>query len=129
MGRDGTPRALHVDEALEVIHFGEQGESLVAPSTLSDAPILHQRLVANDKFTFDRYQTGEPFGIRPAQRESFVIITCTEGRAAVVFGSGARGIRYGETLLLPACLDVVTIEPEGGVELLAMSLPMSEETS
>ena len=129
MGLDGKPRELHVEKALDVINFGEQDEALVTPEVLEEQHPRHERLVANDKFTFDRYTSDWSFDVRPGRLRSFVILTCTYGRADLMFPAGTRGIRRGETVLLPATLEELHIHPVGGVELLVMSLPRSGDAS
>lgn len=124
VGLDGEPRELHVRKALDVVRWDEQGEPLVTPEVLKDECPRHERLVANDKFTFDRYRAGVSFDIRPRELESFVILTCTDGRAELLFGGGSRRMRCGQTVLLPAALQTLTVRPLGTVELLAMSLPL-----
>ena len=93
---------------------------------VSDANPKHKRLVANEKFTFDRYTATDGFEIFPSALASFVILTCTDGRAMLECADGTREIRRGETVLLPATVDAVTTRPSGSVELLAMSLPVSD---
>lgn len=129
MGLDGKPRELHVEKALDVINFGEQGEPLARPEVLSDERPRHERLVANDKFTFDRYASGEPFELSPADLESFVILTCVEGRAVLACPDGSRTVRRGQTVLVPAAVKTVEVRPEGPVELLTMSLPAAGDAS
>jgi mannose-6-phosphate isomerase len=124
MGLDGKPRELHVEKALDVIGFAGPSEPLVTPEVLRDGTARHERLAANEKFVFDRYSHDGPFDIRPAELESFVILSCIGGRAELVHAQGTRAIALGETLLLPATLSTLTVRPQGPVELLAMSLPI-----
>ena len=126
MGLDGSPRELHVEKGLDVIRFDEQGEPVVTPVVLGEDP-RHERLVANGKFTFDRYTSAGPFEMSPAALASFVILTCTDGRATLDCTGTSREVRRGETVLLPASVERVEVRPEGPVELLAMSLPLLEE--
>ncbi|KPJ51947.1 MAG: hypothetical protein AMS16_07100 [Planctomycetes bacterium DG_58] len=124
VGLDGKPRELHVEKALDCINFDEQTEPLVTPEVLEEEHPRHERLVANDRFTFDRYSSDWAFEVRPGELQSFVILTCTRGRADLMFPADTRGIRRGETVLLPAVLEDLHVQPDGDVELLAMSLPL-----
>ena len=124
VGLDGKPRELHIEKALDVINFGPQPEALVTPAVIEQAHPKHERLVANDQFTYDRYASDWSFELSPAMLGSFVILTCIHGRADVQFPTGARSIRRGQTVLLPAALDEVHVAPDASVELLAMSLPL-----
>jgi len=124
MGLDGTPRELHVEKALDVIDFAASAPPVFAPELLADGPARHERLVANAKFTLDRYAHDAPFDLRPADLESFVILSGIAGRAELVHESGTAAIALGRTLLLPASLRTLAVRPRGPVELLAMSLPL-----
>jgi len=128
MGLDGKPRELHVGKALDVIDFAGSSEPLVRPQVLRDGDARHERLAANEKFTFDRYSHDAPFEIRPAELESFVILSCTGGRAELVYPQGTCTMTLGETLLVPATLSTITVRPQGPVEILVMSLPMKQKT-
>jgi mannose-6-phosphate isomerase len=124
MGLDGKPRDLHVEKALDVIDFAASAAPASVPELLPDGPARHERLVANAKFTLDRYACDAPFELRPADLRSFVILACIAGRAELACSDGTSPMSPGRTLLLPASLRTLTVRPAGPVELLAMSLPI-----
>ena len=139
-GLDGKPRELHVDRALDVIRFeeyaigrpgGGAGTACRAPTTGLVRPEIlvrgrpwHERLVANDRFTFDRWTATEPFGLRPVEMKSFIILACTDGEGALEWEGASRPVRRGDTLLVPGAMKSVTVKPRGRMEWLAMSLPL-----
>jgi len=97
---------------------------LARPEVLVRERPWHERLVANDRFAFDRWTATEPFALRPVEMKSFVILACTEGEGALEWEDASRPARRGETLLLPGALKSVTVKPRGRMEWLAMSLPL-----
>ena len=125
-GLDGKPRELHVESALDVIRFDEtsKGGPLVHPEVLVRERPWHERLVANDAFTFDRFTATEPFELRPAALKSFVVLSVTEGEGALAWDGDSRPVARGQTLLLPGAMKSVAVKPRGRMELLAMSLPL-----
>lgn len=123
-GLDGKPRDLHIEKALDVIDFGMIDAAPAKPRVLSERGPRHERLIANVKFTFDRYLSDAPFEVTPAELKSFVMIACIGGRAELSFPGGRGAIELGQTLLLPATLSRLKIEPRPSVELLAMSRPV-----
>ena len=125
-GLDGKPRELHHELAFDVIHYDLPPKTgpLVRPEILSRERPWHERLVAGDKFTFDRFTSNEPFDVRPAALKSFVILLVTEGEGKLSWDEGSRPVRRGETLLLPGAMKLARVQPKGRVEVLAVSLPL-----
>ncbi len=126
MGADGKPRALQQALALDVVSFdAEKSHSpLVRPEILIRERPWHERLVANDKFTFDRLTSNEAFDVRPLALKSFVVLVFTEGEGKLAWEEGSRPVRRGETLLLPGAMKSARVLPKGRVEVLAISLPL-----
>ncbi len=114
VGPDGHPRALHVEQALEVIDFQRGPISPQAPRR-TDRPWA-SRLVECDKFTIDRWDFGRPQTIGGDQR--FHIVCVLEGAVRIAGDPHADPLPKGSTALLPACLGEVQLTPQGNTVLL-----------
>ena len=77
-------------------------------------------LVASPYFTTSLYDMTEEITCDYSELDSFVIFICVEGACRITDDSQNEiAVRAGETILLPAITQEVTIVPEdGGVKLL-----------
>jgi len=94
LGPDGKPRALHVEQAMEVIDFG--------PAAADTRQGGGSRLVSCDYFTMDRISLagGQE---RPIAAGEPVVLIATQGQGVIhCEGSGPTAFTRGDTLLLPA---------------------------
>lgn len=117
VGLDGQPRQLHVRESLESINFNDPEPRLIT-SQYSRNPVFAVRYLVHDPlFHVD--------GCKVKRRERFYlsgntlqIIGVIKGRLR--FGHGGREIAIGPGgfVLLPACLNRVTVHAETQAEFL-----------
>ncbi len=130
LGPDGQPRALHIEQALEAIDYNL---TIAGPSP---AKPLEQpqgeRLVECEKFIFDRWTLTADTMLGEADRCHFLAVI--EGSVAVACESGVlqgglsdAGLNIvlgsGETVLLPAALGKVRVQPRGRAVLLDAYMP------
>lgn len=116
--RDGRPRELHVEQALNVIDFN-RGPVDRTPPQRTDQPHV-SRLISCDKFVIDRWQLDQPTTLTGSDR--FHIVSVVEGRVQLDSNMGPL-LRAGDTLLIPAwCRDVSLNRYEPAV-VLDMYLP------
>jgi mannose-6-phosphate isomerase len=117
--RDGKPRPLHIQKALDVIDFQRGPVSPVTPRS-ADEPNV-ERLVACDKFILDRWKidTAKP---RPAD-DRFHILTVVDGDVLVSHMDGAFKLQRGGTILIPAAKSVTDSSVQGRGVVLDMYLP------
>lgn len=117
VGVDGKPRALHVDQALEVIDF-ESGPRSVQKAEPTSQP-GRSRLVACEKFTLDRLE-----GVSQVDMPSdskFHLLTTPAGGVSLTWGNGEREVlAKGETVLLPAAMPDLICELNEGAFALDM---------
>ncbi len=128
----GRPRKLHLDHALEVIDFAApRGAAALAqleatPRTLRVLGESHElALIDNlDGLELRRLHLapGSPLTLETSGR--FALLTCLSGRLTLSHGDGeisplaASCFRMGESLLLPAALESVTLSANTPSDLL-----------
>ena len=119
--KDGQPRQLHIDQALEVIDY-DRGpiEFVSAPTdTLSNGPRV---LVACDKFTLQEFSRPGTYSL---PSEQLAIITVPVGQAVVKTGVSALSLIRGQTVLLPFACQATTLELAHDTTVLVSTLPRS----
>ena len=97
MGPDGQPRALHIEEALDVIDH-DRGPVMPAAPVATDRPQV-MRLTACDKFVLDRWQIALPREIGGDNR--FHILSVIEGSATAVGDPVGKPLATGDTIFSP----------------------------
>ena len=113
---NGKPRELHTDLSKAAIDY------TVMPDyrTYYDAhPDTRTPLVSCKHFTTSLLRLTKQHEMELAWLDSFVVIICTAGSGTVTDDKGnSMPIRQGETMLIPASAEGITILPENGMELL-----------
>jgi mannose-6-phosphate isomerase len=110
-----TARDMHIDLAIDVIDYepSDQYKSTYArqlnvPVNLAGCPYFTTNLLDIDK-TIER-----PL----LQRDSFIIYICLEGSASLSCKGIQETITKGETVLVPACMADVRLQPALETKLL-----------
>ncbi|MEQ1830952.1 MAG: class I mannose-6-phosphate isomerase, partial [Pirellula sp.] len=116
--RDGKPRELHVDQALDVIDFA-RGPVEFVPRSEPDAT-CPRVLVDCDKFVLAQYQLP---GIYPLQSPQIVILTTPKGTASVACGDRKYAMDRGQTLLIPFGCESPELHVGENSIVLASTLP------
>ncbi|HEV8004274.1 MAG TPA: type I phosphomannose isomerase catalytic subunit [Planctomycetaceae bacterium] len=106
---DGQPRKLHREEALQCIDFESGPVDPVVPHAHPDGEHLVEDLIAGPYFELHRHQLKSPWQL-PAD-ERFRILMPLEGRVEVRTADWRRTVSLGDTLLIPACLEDVSVAP------------------
>lgn len=111
----GKTRELHNDLARDVIDFCvyESYKILYDKKRNTSNQLLHTDYFKSNILAIDQSIIKDYSDI-----DSFVIYICTEGTLELTTSQGACSLKKGETLLLPACLNHVVLEPEQQSELL-----------
>ncbi|MBS9767414.1 MAG: class I mannose-6-phosphate isomerase [Flavobacteriaceae bacterium] len=111
----GKKRDLHTELALEAIDFVHSKECITPyeieknkPSTLVDCPYFTVNLLELTTIKIQDY----------SQLDSFVIFMCVEGSADLQIETEKTALQKGDTVLIPALLEEVEIQPKGSVKLL-----------
>ena len=112
---DKEPRELHTDLALDAIDFGSTGKSKIRKE-----PELNKTV---DLVNCEFFNTALILFSAPIRKEyyeidSFVVYICIEGEFSIRWDGNAEKISKGESVLLPALIKVVVLEPVKKTRLL-----------
>jgi mannose-6-phosphate isomerase len=117
---NGKPRALHVKESLMVIDTSARGPHKVVPAErAADTPGVRRRLRAScSYFTLEDYLFDNAAEVRVPSRGSFQVATVVHGEAHLRCSTGDRAVRLGDTVLIPAVADAITLRATQGAVVL-----------
>lgn len=112
----GNARELHTDLAREAINFEVLDDYRTQYDVVENEPI---ELVACPYFTTSLYDMTEEITCDYSELDSFVIFVCVEG-SCTLYDNEKNEVSFkaGETILMPASIQEVTIVPNGKVKLL-----------
>lgn len=106
---EGNPRELHVEEALEAIHFDEQTQDF----KVQYQPTLNKtvKLVRSEFFNTNLLEFDQPLNKSFAEIDSFVIYICLDGQILLACGDQRERLETGEVVLVPADIEEVQLLP------------------
>lgn len=110
--KDGKSRELHTSQAMDAINFSDvQDDFRTEYERIQNEPV---EMVASPYFTTSVYDMTEEITCDYSELDSFVIFICVEGSCRLTDDNQNEiTLRAGETVLLPAAVQEVTIVPEG----------------
>jgi len=115
MDAAGMKRELHTEEALAAIDFTKTVDYKTAyTSELNKTTPL----IASPYFITRLIDADQPVLKNISELDSFVIYMVVEGNCKLKYEEGEIGMKLGETVLVPASLGNVVIEPNGKSKLL-----------
>lgn len=121
IGLDGKPRPLHIKQALDVIDFARGPVNPVQPAEISATP-HRQRLDACEYFVIEKIDAAERFA-EAGPENGFFLLICIGGSGSVL----SEGKRYpyvpGDTILVPAAIRSINVEPAAGSTFLKTYMP------
>lgn len=109
--KDGKSRELHTSQAMDAINFSDvQDDFRTEYERVQNEPV---EMVASPYFTTSVYDMTEEITCDYSELDSFVIFICVEGSCRLTDDNQNEiTLRAGETVLLPAAVQEVTIVPE-----------------
>ncbi|MBQ8674581.1 MAG: class I mannose-6-phosphate isomerase [Bacteroides sp.] len=115
--KEGKSRELHTAQALDAINFADVQEDFRTHyEQLPNEPV---QIVDSPYFTTSVYDMTENITCDYSELDSFVILIGVEGSCRLTDNEGNEvTLAAGETVLLPASTQELTICPEGKVKLL-----------
>ncbi len=111
----GNERELHTEQALDVINFEASKEPKTVYSPLMNEVIP---LVSCNYFTTNMLRFNKSIARQYAKIDSFVSYMCLDGDFAIEFGGEKTIVNKGDTILIPASIDELTLIPDSEVTLL-----------
>lgn len=111
----GEPRELHNDLAIDAIDFSSTGNSKI-----KNEPVLNNshNLVNCEFFNSSIIRFNKSLGKDYNLIDSFVVYICTDGDFKILWDNNSEAVSKGETLLLPAAIRDVILQPEPEATLL-----------
>lgn len=103
---DGQPRELHLAEAAEAVRFEQD-----APLEVTAAPRVNEavRLIRCPYFTTNLIELDGSMERGYVELDSMVVYMVTEGSVSIGWRDGSETAGLGQTVLLPACIEHVTL--------------------
>lgn len=117
--KDGKSRPLHIAESLEVTDYARGPVEPQTPQSTGEAGV--ERLVECDKFVLDRSTRTKPLMLDLANR--FHLLATLDGVVEIATSGFSMILPKGQTTLIPACCEQVTLTPRGKSTWLDMYLP------
>lgn len=120
-GKDGKPRPLHIDKALDIINFNQETiKAKSKPLIFKGNSYTRYFLAACPYFVTEKLDIRGSYSLSPTG-ERFYVIIALDGEGRLLHRSSSYKLAPGTTFFLPAALDRVTIE--GQSELLLTYIP------
>jgi len=110
----GKGRELHIDKALKVIDWENNGDPLCK---ISGATIQNCEYFRLDRFELSAAKTF------PMAGTSFQALFIAEGSGTLSWDSGEEKLSPGQSWLVPAALSGFSIQPAGKMTLLCVTVP------
>jgi len=108
-------RDLHTDLALDAIDFNANGKSKIRkiPALNGSENLVSCEFFNTNLFRFNKPLTKEYYSV-----DSFVVYICIEGKFTIHWDQETETMIKGETVLLPALIKEVVLEPVGEAQVL-----------
>jgi len=116
--KDGQPRQLHVDLAMEVIDFERGPVEFVTPQLMGTSGA--RTLVDCDKFTLREFAQPGSF---PLQNLQLSIITVPKGNAVLRTDKNEYVLERGQSIMVPHACAAATLDIPDGTTVLVSTLP------
>ena len=112
---NGNLRPLHINDALDAIHYNETENALISYSKQQNSTnnIVYSPFFATNFMDFNQSVEKIYENI-----DSFVIYICLSGKAKIVYPEGEESIQTGECVLMPAAIENAIFYPEPHCKLL-----------
>lgn len=118
--KEGNPRELHTELALDAIDFTLHPEYKTAYEVKANESV---ELVKCKYFTTNVLELNKVVEKDYNELDSFVIFICLEGSVEVETESGSESVAMGETILIPASIESVVLKPKSPfVKLLEVTI-------
>lgn len=114
-GNGNVKRELHLDLALEAMDFKATGK---IKTKINPLPNKTANLVSCEYFTTNILHFNALIHKDYWHLDSFVVYICVDGEFSIRLESGIEKVKKGETVLLPAMIKQVDLDPAGEAKIL-----------
>ena len=122
VGADGKPRALHLQQALNVMRFGEQRGGLCDPVRVTRGAVTETFYAACRYFATERWEFRERISAATSP-EHFDLLIFLAGDGRIEFAGGTENFAPAQVWLLPAGLGAYDLAPNSQTTLLRTYVP------
>jgi len=121
---NGKERELHTELALEAIDFNAAGNNKITPEITSNVTgkCIHCEFFNTNILSFDQVVSKDY-----AMIDSFIIYICVNGEFNIRWEGNAERVLRGETVLIPAMIKELTIEPSPQATLLEIFMHINNQ--
>jgi mannose-6-phosphate isomerase len=105
---DGSERELNTELSLDAIDYSPSGNTVIRKELMPDSTV---NLVSCDYFVTNILQFNSIIQKDYNLIDSFIIYICVSGEFLIHWDSGTEIVKRGETVLLPAMISDVVLEP------------------
>lgn len=121
---DGNLRELHVEQALDAINYEFLDSYKTAYETIVNSC---SPLVSCPYFETNKFAINEQIVRDYSNLDSFRILICYQGKSTIKSKGYSTEMKKGDVILVPACVELLSIEPEGDLEFLETYIPEIEK--
>ena len=122
VGADGKPRALHIQQALDVLQFGQQSGGRCEPVTIQHGAATETFYVACGYFAVERWEFRQRIAA-VTDASHFDALIFLSGSGQVEFPGGELAYAPAQSWLLPASLGAYMLSPKSPTTLLRAYVP------
>jgi len=116
----GKAREMHSELAVDAINFDLDQPNLIRKAPETNRPVM---LATCEYFHTNLLKLDRPVIKDCSMIDSFIIYICIESMVVVDCFDHSEELRAGETILIPAAADSVTLIPRGTATLLEVYIP------
>jgi mannose-6-phosphate isomerase len=121
MGKDGKPRPLHIEQAINVINWDDHENPLVEPALLEDTQAFKcMEVLKCEYFRLEKLIFSAPVDV-PLDGTTFHALFVAEGEAGIAWNGSALAAPAGTSVLIPAALPGYTLT--GDATVLRTTIP------
>ena len=112
LGQDGRPRDLHIEQALESLHMEQAAAARIIPERREHPWGTREVLIDIAPYRMERLTLTGEMTWRP-RADGAVVIVVMDGDLVVMSDGSEMAFATGETFILPAAVEELTLAPVG----------------